>query len=491
MASTSYNDTDLNSQDVSETSYLLDDNDNVQRSWLNRLRRPHLLWMIPFSITLSIIMTSIEAPIIHFISDLACKEFKEQHKNLSNDDGCNLREIRILASNYVMWYATLSHIAVTLSIGYLSTLSDYFGRKFIFRLSTFGIILGIINIIIVAHYWRIVGIKMLYVGSIIQGLLGGVIAINTACHAYLSDCTSSENRSVAFGLMHASAFCGMAIGPTLGGLTVKVTGSILSVFYIAICALIIFLFVVSFIVPESVPSNIRELNYSTSSPTSFSHIFSPLTILTRLPVEIGDSDSNRNRSWRGRNTIYILAVIYFIYRISQAAQNEIINLYTKYKFGWTSLENGYFLSLQAFTRFIALIVLLPLLRLIRSRYQSSYARSLDIWTMRGGLVMEIIGFILFAIAAKPFWFYFACVINSLATITSPAMRSLFTTYVLPTQAGQILGAISVIESVGSILSPLWMNKLYNQGVNYGIEEIVFWANAGIFIASLALGSLIL
>jgi hypothetical protein len=111
---------------------------------------------------------------------------------------------------------------VTLSIGYLSTLSDYFGRKFIFRLSTFGIILGIANIIIVAHCWRIVGIRMLYVGSIIQGLLGGVIAINTACHAYISDCTNSENRSVAFGLMHASAFCGMAIGPTFGGLIEKV-----------------------------------------------------------------------------------------------------------------------------------------------------------------------------------------------------------------------------------------------------------------------------
>lgn len=111
---------------------------------------------------------------------------------------------------------------MTLSIGYLSTLSDYFGRKFIFRLSTFGIILCIVNIILVAHFWRIVGIKMLYVGSITQGLLGGVIAINTACHAYLSDCTSSENRSVAFGWMHASAYCGMAIGPTLGGLIVKV-----------------------------------------------------------------------------------------------------------------------------------------------------------------------------------------------------------------------------------------------------------------------------
>jgi len=111
---------------------------------------------------------------------------------------------------------------VTLSIGYLSTLSDYLGRKFIFRLSTLGILFSMTNVIIVAHYWRIVGIRFLYVGSIIQGLLGGIIAINTACHAYISDCTNVDNRSVAFGFMHASAYSGMAIGPTLGGLIVKV-----------------------------------------------------------------------------------------------------------------------------------------------------------------------------------------------------------------------------------------------------------------------------
>ncbi|CAG8773385.1 10131_t:CDS:2, partial [Gigaspora margarita] len=222
MTSSNYDVTDFNPQDVSETSHLLNDNneDTLRKtSWLRKLRRPHLLWMIPFSITLSTIMTSIEALIVQFILELACKEFKEQ--NGSDDDDCSLPEIQILASNYVMWYSTLSHIAVTLSIGYLSTLSDCLGRKFIFRLSTFGIILGIANMIIVAHYWRIVGIGFLYVGSIIQGLLGGVIAINTACHAYLSDCTSSENRSVAFGYMHAAAFSGMAIGPTLGGLIVK------------------------------------------------------------------------------------------------------------------------------------------------------------------------------------------------------------------------------------------------------------------------------
>ena len=113
MTSTNYDDTNLNSQDISETSYLLNDsNENVQEetSWLGRLRRPHLLWMILFSIVLSTIMTSIEAPTVQFILELACQEFKEQN-DLLNDDDCRLPEVRLSASNYVMWYATLSHIA--------------------------------------------------------------------------------------------------------------------------------------------------------------------------------------------------------------------------------------------------------------------------------------------------------------------------------------------------------------------------------------------
>ena len=76
--------------------------------------------------------------------------------------------------------------------------------------------------IIVANYWKIIGIKPIFIDAIIEGFCGGIIAINTACHAYASDCTSHENRSLSFGLMNAFAFCGMTIGPILGGLLIKV-----------------------------------------------------------------------------------------------------------------------------------------------------------------------------------------------------------------------------------------------------------------------------
>lgn len=78
------------------------------------------------------------------------------------------------------------------------------------------------NIIFVSHYWKVVSVRFLFVGAILEGLSGGIIAINTACHAYLSDCTRPENRSVVFGIMHATAYSGMTIGPTLGGLIIKV-----------------------------------------------------------------------------------------------------------------------------------------------------------------------------------------------------------------------------------------------------------------------------
>ncbi|CAG8532022.1 11580_t:CDS:2, partial [Cetraspora pellucida] len=348
----------------------------------------------------------------------------------------------------------------TLSIGYISTLSDFKGRKFVYRLSTL---------------------------AIVEGLLGGVIAINTACHAYISDCTKPENRSVAFGLMHASAYCGMALGPVLGGIIVEVTGSALLVFYVVVGALSVFFIFASFILPESLSPEIRRQNESSTSLPSPKYIFSALMILNQTPVY---SENIINNIFK-RNVLYILSIIYFIYKMSQAGQNDLIALYTTQKFGWSTLENGFFFTLQALTRFMALIVLLPLFRMLQGKYLTTYSRTLDLTMLRAGLIMEVVGFALYAIAIDPNMFYFACVVNSLSTIATPAIRTLFTTFVLPTQAGQILGALSVIESVGSILSPLFLNSLYSWSVMRGLDEIVFWANSLLFVIATFLAFLVL
>jgi len=110
----SNNDIIRNSREtVSETSRLLENFNEivqVQETWLGK---PRLLWMFPFSLTLSIIMTSTVAPTIQLILELVCQEFKEQNKNkkLNLLDECNLPEIHVIASIYVMWYTSLLSIA--------------------------------------------------------------------------------------------------------------------------------------------------------------------------------------------------------------------------------------------------------------------------------------------------------------------------------------------------------------------------------------------
>ncbi|CAG8766187.1 22994_t:CDS:2 [Dentiscutata erythropus] len=485
-----------NSPLLPEESIDLTDQETSKLSFIKDFRNPHVLWMIVFSFTLSTIMTSIIAPLVQIVLDVVCLEYYELNDNnmnstdiLSNliEKDCKDPQIFSLAATRLMLYQICLYVSATLSIGYISTLSDFKGRRFVFRISTLGIIFACSVVILMSHHWKVIGSNFLFIGAIVEGLLGGVIAINTACHAYISDCTKPVNRSVAFGFMHASAYCGMSIGPILGGIIVEATGSALSVFYVVICALSVFFIFVSFILPESLSPELRLQNESSTSFPSPKYIFSALIILNQTPVY---SENIRNNIWK-RNVLYILSIIYFIYRVSQAGQNDIIALYTTRKFGWTTLENGFFFTLQASTRFMALIVLLPLIRFLQGKYLTTYSRTLDLVMMRIGLIIEIAGFTLFATAIYPNMFYFACVVNSLATIATPAIRTLFTIFVLPTQAGQILGAMSVIESVGSILSPLFLNSLYSISVLRGFDEIVFWANSLLFVLATFLAFLVL
>ncbi|CAG8675799.1 9627_t:CDS:2, partial [Scutellospora calospora] len=105
--------------------------------------------------------------------------------------------------------------------------------------------------------------------------------------------------SVAFGLMHASAYCGMSVGPVLGGIIVEATGSALSVFYVVIGALSVFYIFASFILPESLSPEIRRQNESTVSLPSPKYIFSALIILNQTPIY---SEGVRNNIWK-RNTL--------------------------------------------------------------------------------------------------------------------------------------------------------------------------------------------
>src|ERR1700683_4553751 len=70
-----------------------------------------------------------------------------------------------------------------------------------------------------------------------------------ASHSH--SCTSPSLSSRAFSLFLGLFFTGMALGPTLGGLLIRVTSNVLSVFYAATILHLIYAVFVWIIIPES------------------------------------------------------------------------------------------------------------------------------------------------------------------------------------------------------------------------------------------------
>lgn len=105
----------------------------------------------------------------------------------------------------------------------------------------------------------------------------GLASAMAALHAFLADTTTRANRytkfsvngqlinhldysSRVFSLSLGLIFSGMGIGPTLGGLLIRVTGDILSVFYFATLTHFIYAFLIWFIIPESLTQAQRRMS---------------------------------------------------------------------------------------------------------------------------------------------------------------------------------------------------------------------------------------
>ena len=130
------------------------------------------------------------------------------------------------------------------------------------------------------------------------------------------DIYSSSFRSRIFSMNLGLLATGIALGPMIGGLLVRFTGQVLSVFYLAGCLHLMYSFLVWFIIPESLAKGHMELakasyadNLPRADPDSslvvkFTRIsqrlFSflrPLAILGPIEKVSGSALKGRKKDW--------------------------------------------------------------------------------------------------------------------------------------------------------------------------------------------------
>ncbi|KAG1252850.1 hypothetical protein G6F68_011599 [Rhizopus microsporus] len=116
-----------------------------------------------------------------------------------------------MISNYLVLNMLLSYIATLLMANYYGDLSDRKGRRIVMKVSMVGGIITFTSAVFILKFHTTLNAYVLLIMPVIRGLLANETILFSTANAYLSDCTTAENRTLAFGRMIAAIHLGTTL----------------------------------------------------------------------------------------------------------------------------------------------------------------------------------------------------------------------------------------------------------------------------------------
>jgi DHA1 family tetracycline resistance protein-like MFS transporter len=304
----------------------------------------------------------------------------------------------------------------------LGSLSDRFGRRPVIVLSNLGLGLDYILMALSPNLW------FLFVGRLISGVTA---ATYSTAGAYIADVTPPAQRAARFGMLGAAFGMGFVIGPAVGGMLGAI-GLKYPFWGAAVLSLIngVYGF---FVLPESLARERRApFSWRRANLIGSLKLLGSSSILSRL------------------------ALAGFLQRFAHGSLPSMFVLYADYRYGWNARDVGFALAGVGIAQTIVSGGLV----------RPAIARLGERGTMLLGLFSGMVGFALYGFAPSQEIFILALPLVSLWGLANPAIQSLSTQRVGPTQQGQLQGAQSSIGSVADMVGPL----LYSQVFAFGITH---------------------
>lgn len=298
----------------------------------------------------------------------------------------------------------------------LGNLSDKYGRRPVLLFSLFGFGIDYIFLAIAPS------IIWLFVGRLIAGVTG---ASFTTASAYIADISTPENRAQNFGMIGAAFGLGFIIGPLIGGLLGELGPRV--PFIVAACLALTNWLYGYFVLPESLDKEHRRpFNWKRANPLG------SLLQLRKYPAVGG-----------------LVGSFVLVYLGAHAVQTNW-SYFNIEKFHWSPKMIG--LSLGAVGLLVGLVQG-GLVRVINPRIGNE--RSVYI-----GLGLYALGLLLFAFASQSWMMFVFLIPYCLGGIAGPALQSIISGHVPPSEQGELQGALTSLMSATSIVGPLIMTNLF-------------------------------
>ena len=315
------------------------------------------------------------------------------------------------SSEYLGFFVTTWAVMQFFFSPILGMISDRYGRRPVVLLSNFGLGLDYIVMALAPT------IGWLFVGRALSGITSS--SIPTA-NAYISDVTTPENRSKAFGMFGAAFGLGFILGPAVGGWLGGISPRL--PFWVAGGFSLTNALYGFFVLPESLDPEKRQprLRWKNANP---------LGALKLL---------------RSHHELFGLAGVNFLGYFAHEVYVTVFVLYVTLRYAWNGQTVGLSLAMVGVTTMLVMAVMVgPAVKRFGER-----------GTLFLGLFFGAFGFAMFGWAWRGWMLLMIAIpVNALWGLASAPSQSLMTQRVSVSEQGELQGALGSLRGIAMIVGP--------------------------------------
>lgn len=298
----------------------------------------------------------------------------------------------------------------------LGSLSDHFGRRKVILLSNVGLGLDYLLMAVAPT------LAWLFVGRVASGITSS--SFPTAI-AYIADVTPPDQRAAKFGMLGAAFGVGFIVGPTVGGLLAGY--SLRAPFWCAAALSLANAAYGFFILPESLPEDQRA----------------PFRWRRANPI-------GSFQMLRARPLLLALASAGFLSMLAHDSLPTTFVLYANYRYRWDERAIGLVLAAVGLA---SLVVQGGLVGRLVAFFGER--KALAVGFLSGAAGMATYGF-----APTGAWFMLGVPGTALYGLANPALQSLMTREVGPSEQGQLQGANGSMNGIANMTAPILFTQVF-------------------------------
>ncbi|XP_071506434.1 proton-coupled folate transporter-like [Diadema antillarum] len=339
--------------------------------------------------------------------------------------------------------------------------SDFVGRKPVLIINAVGHVLASAIFLLVA--WLSLPLPVAVAAECILGISGDSIVTINVSFAYVGDSSTGKARTTKYVIVSCVVYFGFGLSQILVDVILQNTGNYVIAFGCGtLCAVLNLVYL-------AIPGLLMETVQNRTTFRAKETMRALFASFVRLM-----SVSHQRRNLR----IGMIMAIFMLYSLINEAVYAVITIYgLGPPYCWSpTLVGIYNVIVNSFPAAVAVVLIKPLLCCL-----SGY------WILQLGFLSGIGLLITTALArTNNVLVYGAVGVGFLRTVPDAISEDFLSKLVSSQEQGAAFALLSIVTSVGKVISPLLLNAVYAKTTLIGIPQLTFYLAAAIYIVPITI-----